>query len=182
MEIVVIDLETTGTTPTTGKIVEVGIVLLDTLMETKTILMDYVVHEDGITEKEVRDSWIIKNSTLTVAQIQHSVNFRALIPTIRRICEKYPVTAFNKKFDLGFLNSRGINTPNEFECPMLKLTPIMKLRNARGGYKWPKAEEAYKYVTGDESYVEKHRALADAFDECYIVEYCIRNKIISLES
>ena len=182
MQVVVFDIETTDLDPNKGHIVEIGAVLLDTQMETKTVLMNYVVHEDGMTESEVRNSWIVKNGYMTFEEIRYSVNFRAIIPIIRNICNAYPVVSFHKKFDFGFLNSRGVNTPTEYEDPMLKLTPIMKLRNVRGGYKWPKAEEAYKYVTGNESYVEKHRALADAFDECCIVEHCIKNKIISLES
>ena len=32
-------------------------------------------------------------------------------------------------------------------CTMLALTPVMKIPGARGGYKWPKLEEAYiKYI------------------------------------
>ena len=69
MQIVVFDIETTDLSPNKGHIVEIGAVLLDTQMETKTVLMNYVVHEDGMTESEVRNSWIVKNGYMTFEEL-----------------------------------------------------------------------------------------------------------------
>lgn len=65
------------------------------------------------------------------------------------------LVAHNMKFDeilvgalfcrRGFETTRLAKIPKF--CTMLALTPVMKLPGARGGYKWPKLEEAYiKYV------------------------------------
>lgn len=47
MEILIIDLETTGFLTQGGKIVEVGIVELDLETGNKKIIFDQVVHEKG---------------------------------------------------------------------------------------------------------------------------------------
>lgn len=82
------------------------------------------------------------------------------------------LVAHNLKFDLiligALLHRNGeyetlasLKTKKRF-CTMLALTPVMKLPNPRGGYKWPKLEEAYvKYIdaTGIKG---AHDAMADA--------------------
>ncbi len=54
---------------------------------------------------------------------------------------------------------------------MLVSTPICKCpnKNGRGGYKWPKVEEAYKHFFPESEYVELHRGADDAFHEADIV-------------
>jgi DNA polymerase III epsilon subunit-like protein len=69
VKILIIDIETTGFTPKTGKIVEIGIVELDLANGEKKIIFDQVVHESGITIEELEKSWIVKNSSLTVEMI-----------------------------------------------------------------------------------------------------------------
>ena len=63
---------------------------------------------------------------------------------------------------------------NELPCPMLISTNICKIPGKRGGYKWPKAEEAYNFFCRteetDEDWVELHRAADDAYHEAEIVK------------
>lgn len=171
-KIIIIDIETTDFLQRGGKIVEVGIVELDLSNGNREIIFDSVCWETGLTEKEVDESWIIKNSELTKEAIRTSKNLKVLQPEIQQILNSYPIgaTAFNNSFDFGFLESRGFTFPKKLPCPMKLSTDICKLPKANGyGYKWPKVEEAHKYFFGDIGYIEKHRGADDAFHEAQIV-------------
>lgn len=175
MRILVIDIETTGFLAQGGTIVEVGIVRLNLKTGKKTILMDAVTHEGGITKEEVRKSWVVHNSSLSVEQIRYSEKFSSLVKRIQRIINDYPdgATAFNKEFDFSFLKSRGIKFVKELPCPMLKSTPVVKLPSKYpqyGPYKWPTVEEAFGFFfPGNTKYIEEHRGADDAWHEADIV-------------
>lgn len=171
-KILILDIETTGFLQQGGKIVEVGIVELDLSNGNREIIFDRVCWETGLTEKEVDESWIVKNSDLTKEAIRNSENLKKQQPRIQEILNEYPIgaTAFNNAFDFGFLESRGFIFPKKLPCPMKLSTDICKLPSPRGyGYKWPKVEEAHKHFFGDVGYVEKHRGADDAFYEAEIV-------------
>ena len=170
MKILILDIETTGFLDTGGKIVEVGIVSLNTETGARKIIFNQVCHETGITRSEVENAWIVKNSDLTVDAIRHSKNLEVLKPVIQHIIDSYPdgATAFNNTFDFGFLENRGIVFCKKLPCPMRLATPIIKLPGRRG-YKWPKVEEAYEYYFGKTEYVEQHRGADDAMHEAEIV-------------
>lgn len=170
-KILILDIETTDFLQKGGKIVEVGIVELDLSNGSREIIFDSVCWETGLTEKEVDESWIINNSDLTKEAIRTSPNLKKIQPQIQEILNQYPIgaTAFNNAFDFGFLESRGFTFPKKLSCPMKLSTEICKLPNPRGGYKWPKVEEAHKHFFGDVGYHEKHRGADDAFYEAEIV-------------
>jgi DNA polymerase III epsilon subunit-like protein len=173
MEILIIDIETTGFLNQGGKIVEVGIISLNLETGEKKILFDSLVHERPITLAEVEKSWIVVNGYLTVENIRNSEELKNKIPEIKEIINSYPngATAFNKSFDFDFLKSRGINFPKELPCPMILSTDVCKLPNRNGydSYKWPKVEEAWKHFYPEIEYVELHRGADDAFHEADIV-------------
>lgn len=180
-EILVLDIETTGFNTKIDYIVEVGIVKLN--LDTGDIqpILNYVVHEDGITEEAIAKSWIVNNSSLTVEQVKYSVNFKRIKDIIQKLADRYPCTAFNRKFDFSFLESRGLTFNQKYPCPMLGLTPIIKLpaTNPRfGKYKYPKVQEAYDYFFPDNDYVEQHRGFDDAEHEAQIIYklHCLTNK------
>jgi DNA polymerase-3 subunit epsilon len=171
-KILIIDIETTDFLQRNGKIVEIGIVELDLSNGERDIIYDRVCWETGLTEKEVDDSWIVKNSDLTKEAIRTSDNLNKLKPRIQQIINEYPngATAFNNAFDFGFLESRGFVFPKKLPCPMKLSTDICKLPSPKGfGFKWPKVEEAHKHFFGDVGYIEKHRGADDAFHEAEIV-------------
>lgn len=180
MEILIIDIETTGWLKSGGKIVEVGIVALDLNTGARDILFDEVVHERPILKTEVEKSWIIKNSTLTVADIQNSKRLQLHQPTIQSILNRPNAgcTAFNNVFDFDYMEDRGFVFPRKLACPMKLLTPIMKLSKKKGsGYKWPSVEEAYKYFFPNSNYVELHRGADDAVHEAAIVHEMYKRNI-----
>lgn len=181
-KILIVDIETTGFLNNGGKIVEVGFVELDVNSGEKNIIFDYVCHEKGITADEIDNSWIVKNSTLSINQIRYSVEFSVIKSIIQCIINKYPLgcTAYNNAFDFGFLESRGIIFPKKLPCPMKLSTDICQIPSPRGGYKWPSVEEAYKFFFPQINFIEKHRGADDAFHEADIVYELIKRKVFTL--
>jgi DNA polymerase-3 subunit epsilon len=170
-KILIIDIETTGFLQAGGKIVEIGIVELDLSNGQKKIIYDQVCHEKGITREEVENSWIVKNSDLTLEAIRTSKPLHVLYPEIQQIIDSYSngATAFNNAFDFGFMENRGFRFNKKLPCPMKLSTDICQLPSPRGGFKWPKVEEAHLYFFGDVGYIELHRGADDAFHEADIV-------------
>lgn len=170
-KILILDIETTGFLNSGGKIVEIGIVELDLTNGEQKIIFDEMCHEKGITKKEVEDSWIIKNSDMTIEDVRNSKRLDKLKPKIQAIINDYKLgaTAFNNTFDFGFLEDRGFSFPKKLGCPMKISTNICKIPNNRGGYKWPKVQEAYDFFFGKTDYIEKHRGADDALHEAKIV-------------
>lgn len=170
MKILILDIETTGFLNAGGKIVEIGIVELDLETGESKIVFDEVCHEDGITLDEVQNSWIVKNSDLTVEAIRHSRNLSKMkieIQTILDSC-KGGATAYNNAFDFGFMESRGFFFHKKLDCPMKLATNVCKIPGKRG-YKWPKVQEAWDFFYGETDYIEKHRGADDAKHEAAIV-------------
>lgn len=182
-QILILDIETTGFLQKGGKIVEIGIVELNLENGEKTILFDEVCHEIGITIEEVQNSWIVSNSDLNTKMIKYSGTLDSKQKRIQKILDDYPLgaTAFNNEFDFGFMEDRGFVFPKKLPCPMKISTNICKLPNARGGYKWPKVEEAHKHFFGDVGYVEKHRGADDAFHEADIVFKLYQDGVFKLD-
>lgn len=170
-KILILDIETTGFLNRGGKIVEIGIVSLDLDTGETEILFDEVCHEKGITKAEVENSWIVKNSDLTVEAVQHSRSLTQMQLDVQKILDSYPlgVTAYNNAFDFGFLMDRGFTFDKKLPCPMILATDVCCIPSPRGGYKWPKVQEAYDYFFGKNDYIEKHRGADDAMHEAEIV-------------
>lgn len=183
MKILVLDIETTGFLNQGGKIVELGIVDLDLSNGNKEIIFNEVCHEKGITEQEINDSWIIQNSDLNVNLVKYSGSLESKKPRVQNILNSYPLgaTAFNNVFDFGFMEDRGFMFPKKLPCAMKLSTDICKLPNPRGGYKWPKVEEAHYHFFSDVGYIEKHRGADDAFYEADIVYRLYQDGIFKID-
>ena len=171
MRILIIDLETTGFQNAGGKIVEVGIVVLNTETGQITELLDQVVREDGLTAND-RNAWIFQNSDLTVEEVRNAPRLIDIQPAIQNLIDMYPdgITAYNRNFDINFLISRGFHIPKVLACPMLISAKICGLVDKNGRKnKNPSAEEAWCYFHPGQEYVEKHRGLDDAKHEAMII-------------
>ena len=176
--ILVLDIETTGFLDKGGKIIEIGIVDLDLSTGKVIPLFDKVCHERPITRKEVEDSWIVKNSTLTVEDIQISRQLKEYSKEIQDILTAYPLgcTAYNNAFDFGFLENRGFIFPKKLACPMIlsinEVKAPFKKNSFRGNsqkYKYPNFQEAWDHFFGKTGYIEAHRGLDDAMHEAKLV-------------
>ncbi len=181
-KILIIDIETTGFINKGGKIVEIGIVELDTENGNRKVVFDKVTHEKGITRNEVENSWIIKNSDLSVEDVRLSKRLDLLKNEIQGIINNYPAgaTAYNRSFDFDFLESRGFKFLKKLPCPMILSTNILKLPGKYGDFKWPKVEEAYDYFFSNNNYTEKHRGADDAMHEAEIVFELIKRGIFKI--
>lgn len=184
-QILLLDIETTNFQNKGGKIVEIGIAELDTETGDIKKLFDEVTHEDGITRKEVENSWIVKNSDLTVEMIRTSKNLKHYKKVIQEILYRHfkGCTAYNNVFDFGFMGSRGLIFPKRLPCPMKLMTPVCKIPSSfkKNDYKWPTAQESYDFLFPGTGYVEKHRAYDDAHHEAEIVFELIKRGVFIFE-
>lgn len=183
MEILIVDIETTDFLNKGGKIVEIGMVALDLKTGGRTKVMDEVVYEPGIKRQEVEDSWIVKNSSLTVEMVQKGLNLDRIKNMVQALIKAYPLgaTAYNNSFDFGFMESRGFVFPKKLDCPMLLSKDILKLPGKYGDYKWPKVTECMQYFFPEEDYEEEHRGFSDAMDEARIVHELYMRKIFTIQ-
>ncbi|WP_371803937.1 exonuclease domain-containing protein [Candidatus Lokiarchaeum ossiferum] len=175
MKIAVLDIETTGRTPKTGTIVEIGICLLDLKSHFKSKLFDSTCREVNFDflheEKLLENAWVFQNSSLTIEDVRNGPTWEYIKPKIQKILSKFPVTAYNKQFDFGFLQTRGIKIRKELDCPMIKATPVLKIPGFYDEYKWPSVQEAWEYFFPNrKDYMEEHRAYDDALHEADIVK------------
>src|SRR6056297_1954030 len=112
MRIAVLDLETTGTKPYLGTIVEVGICMLDLKTGFTTPLLDTLVKEPQFENRfegeSLNESWIFQNTDLTPDMVRIAPTWKSIKRKSQKILNKFPVTAYNTAFDFGFLRSRGI--------------------------------------------------------------------------
>ena len=170
MLIGIVDIETTGFLPK-GKIVEIGIVSLDT--ETGAIEPVYgtVCREPGLTAKD-RNAWIFENSDLTQEEVRTAPDFATVVKRqVQGVLGAFDaVTAFNKKFDFDYLRNRGVVIGEEWPCLMLRAMPLCKLKSKKvyANYKWPNVEEAWHHFFPNTPYVEAHRGPDDAIHEAKI--------------
>lgn len=169
-KIAVIDIETTGLVPSLDLVIEIGIVELDLDTGETEVIFDSYVREPSFG-KEHKDSWIFLNSDLSFEEVEKANLLDEFKQELQDIFNKYPITAFNKSFDLGFLRARGYIFPTELPCIMLSSTNICKIpyRNGGSGYKWPKAQEAWDFFFPNTEYIEEHRAADDAIHEAKIM-------------
>ena len=160
-KVAVIDIETTGKKSERDLILEIGIVELSLATGETKILFDSL-H---------RNAWIFDNSDLKFENIENAPLFDNLKQKIREICNQYPITAFNKSFDLGFLKAREINVPKELPCIMLTAQNILKIpyQYDKSRHKKPNVQEAWDFFFPNSEYIEKHRAADDAIHEAKIL-------------
>jgi DNA polymerase III epsilon subunit-like protein len=172
MEILIVDLETTGWLKAGGQIVEIGIVELNTKTGEKTMLFDSVINPNQDAET-IEKSWIVQKGYMTAKEILEGVQLSDVRDVVQSILNNHPdgITAFNNKFDFDYLEANGFELKYKLPCPMLASTAICKLPNRNGwkGYKWPNVQEAYNHFFPGNEYNEIHRGGDDAWHESDIV-------------
>lgn len=169
--VIVLDIETTGLSPKFDMICEIGLCYLN--LETGDINTIFSVICQEENKRFDEKSWIFQNSDLRYVDVINAPyleDFREELQAIFNL--NCSCTAYNQKFDFGFLEFRDYKIRQKFWDPMLKLTPILKIPNISYyamNYKWPSVWEAYNYFFPNERYIETHRALDDAIHEAKIV-------------
>ena len=159
-KILVVDLETTDLRPSKGDIIEIGAVLLsaDGTIE-KAI--DVVVKPTKPVEMW-QDCWTLKNTDLTVEAVLAGRSLIKVRDSLQVLLWHYPVTSYNRNFDIGYLEYNGFRARWVIACPMLIASGILKLPGNYSNYKWPKLQEAWDYFFPGGACKTHHRALDDA--------------------
>ena len=174
MKILVIDIETTGFRVESDAIVEIGVVLVDLENGSFEPVFDQLIKENNFNPVH-ETAWIFENSDLKYKDI---LNAKELdIVKLQNLLNQYPITAWNSKFDFGFLEDRGLVLCSKLPCPMKMSTLFFKLRGKFGGYKWPSVQEAWDKLFPDIPYIEEHRGLDDAKHEAKIIHALYHKKI-----
>lgn len=171
-KILILDIETTGFSHTKDCILELGAVVLDTETGKIRKAFDATFKEkhlsggskDGKKYSHTK-AWIFDNSDMTLDEIRNSEDIEFYRKDIQKLLTKYSgrITAWNRDFDAGFLESRGFDLGEKMGCPM-KLTKghFGLYQKNRKTPKWASVEEAVKLLGISDNFVEAHRGLADA--------------------
>ena len=130
MQVLVLDLESTGFKHDRDCVVEVGAVCVDTEKKTVETAIDTLVHEAHFDPLKVDNAWIFKNSTMSIDEILRAPGAEEVYPFVEE-CMKWAdaYTAYNHQFDFGYLGSRGVSIDESkiLRDPMHVLTPILAL-------------------------------------------------------
>jgi len=178
MKIAVIDLETTGFVPS-DCIVEIGVCELDLEAGTTKALVNMPVRESHFTKAQHRHSWIFSHSSLKFWDVINATPWKNAERELAWILEEYPIAAFNKAFDFGFLKHRDLVPKRELPCPMISAAQVLRIPvslafrkswvGPLGEYKWPTLEEAWEHYFPGLDYAEQHRAFDDALHEALLI-------------
>lgn len=146
MKILIIDIETAGLTPEDSPIVEIGLQLVDTESGEITKLFDEVIKEDMFNPKNWKhtSAWIFKNSNLKVSDVMKAKSLEHYREELQGYFNKYHVTAYNVKFDMKFMRSRGF-VLTEIKDLMAAAKEHVKVIGKNGQIKMPSLMDAYKH-------------------------------------
>ena len=179
MELLVLDIETDGLTANRDSIVEIGVVILNTNTGNIEKAFHSLIREENHELDE--SAWIFGHSTLTANEVKaNGVSINQIRSQLQLLLSKYPSIAYNCKFDFGFLNYRKFDIPKVAPDPMFLMTDVLKIKNSRGGYKWPTVQECLNYFGIKEA--EPHRAQEDAVLEARIIYEMIKKGIYKLDT
>lgn len=179
MEILVLDIETTGFYTTSDAIVEIGIALVNTKTNDVKLVFNNVVKDDKFNFDKHYNAWVFNNSSLTPEMVLNAKPFIEYKKEIQKLFDKYPMTAFNKSFDIRFMNNAGFKM-NDIKCLMKSASKVVNETKKDGSRKSNiSVVTAYnKFFMGDKKkiYTEEHRAGQDAIDESKILLHLVKLK------
>ena len=166
-KILVLDLETTDLKPQLGDIVEIGAVLLSS-DGTIEKAVDEVIKPTRPVE-EWRDCWCLRNTDLTLEAVLAAQTLEEIRDFLQVFLQDYPVTSYNRDFDVGYLTYNGFKIECKLACPMLIASDIMKLQGNYSNYRWPKFQAAWDYFFPGDGYKTRHKAFDDAWHVALLV-------------
>jgi len=177
MKILVADLETTGFTPYSDAIVEIGLALVDTETKEIDIVFDKIVKHKNFDSEKHKGSWIFQNTNLNWSDVEKAEPLSSYHAEIQTLFDLYPITAYNKSFDMKFLSASGFKFTH-VKCLMAAAIEFSTYINAKKVPKRVSMENMYNefFSKDGDVYVEKHRAGADAKDEAKMLLHLVRLK------
>ena len=174
MKILVVDIETTGFYVNSDAIVEIGIALVDTTTKSIELVFNNVVKHKKFNIKRHKNAWIFENTTLKPEDVEKAKTLESYFSEIQGLFDNYKMTAYNKSFDIRFLEAAGFKM-NDIKCLMKTATQYSEYKDKNGNQKKPSVEEIYNqfFMKTGEVYTEEHRAGADAKDEAKILLHMV---------
>ncbi len=166
-EILVIDLETTGTNYLFDSIIEIGICKLNLITGEIEPVFNQICRE--YDKKIDYNAWIFDHSDLDYNIIYNAPNFNELRKKIQHLLNTYYITSYNQSFDFNFLESRGLKIRKRFWDPSKDCKYRMQIPWYEDDFKIPSVEESYLFLFPDSDIKVKHRALDDAIIEAKII-------------
>lgn len=168
MKILVLDIETAGL-KITAPIVEIGLALVDTEKKEIKPLFNKIIREKHFNPRYNSKAWIFHNSDLKVIDVMNAQPLENYKKELQDYFNLYPLTAYNKSFDLRFMRDRGFKI-NDIKCLMKACNPLGKAFDKNGKRKTiPSVEDMYNQFFPDSNFVEEHRGLDDAMRESEIL-------------
>jgi len=171
-EILVVDIETTGFSSSKDFILELGAVELNLLTGKRTTHFDKVFKHPDLTAHH-HNAWIFENGYMTLDEVRKAKPIDEDREELESLFAEFSgyITAWNRSFDVKFLEYEGFDLGTPLACPMLESTNYFKLKKTSGnGYKWPKAQEAWDRLFPDNPRTELHRGADDADFEAIIIK------------
>jgi DNA polymerase-3 subunit epsilon len=165
MKLLIIDIETTGYIPEGHSIVEIGIVLCDSDTRETIPVFNQIVKDDEWDYDKHSNAWIFQNTDLTPDDVQFSNHIDYYREELQSLFDTYLITAYNKRFDVGFLTARGFTLRDTKD---LQETAKDVAKTLTGTRRPPSVERLYGWFFPEETYIEKHRGLDDALHEAKI--------------
>ena len=108
MKIAFIDLETTGLDPAKHEIIEIGVVVYDTVYHTISHEQNYRIAPKRIEEA---DPIALKVNGYNEKEWSDAVTLEAAFAILEPVWKGTYFCAFNNTFDWGFMQATGINLP-----------------------------------------------------------------------
>ncbi len=175
-KVLVIDIETTSRSPSTGHMIEIGVQLVDLKKERLVHGTDLWLCEPLKIASEVYDCWAwmhsagLRGDLFKVAYERGNVDFLEYNrKEVSDMLDIVYVTAFNSGFDFKFLEAAGFEIPYEAPCIMKSAREVVQATDKNGRIKNPNVKEAYDYFFPGNDYVEQHRGADDAYHEAQIL-------------
>lgn len=169
--IYIVDIETTGFSPSRDCIVEIGMVSMDLDSLEMRDEFNEIVREEHFHFEKDKKAWIFRHSSLCPEDvINFGKNPSEFSDELSKLL-KNPITAYNSGFDFNFLRNRGFEISHSLPDLMQLATNYVKERDCFA-YRKLSAEKAHEELFGYKK--EAHRALEDARLEGEILKELIR--------
>lgn len=186
-KVLVIDIETTSRSPSTGHMIEIGMAVVDTNILCVEHIGGFLLTSPEITSEELENSWAWENSIGLADDIYKKVSLASYGKSLtlddfiklsyleslrffmQQTLDHFHTTAFNSGFDFKFLEAAGFEIPYKAPCIMRAAREVVQATDKNGRIKNPTVKEAYDHFFPGNDYVEQHRGVDDAYHEAQIL-------------
>ncbi len=132
----VIDLETTGLSPTVDEIIEIAVITLDKNLRPENTWVSFVQPQGPIKATEIHG--------ITASEVANAPSFTQLAPKIYQLLSGRVLVSHNADFELGFLNSATARLSTSC-LPLTQKTTIEALKSGHASFASNKLAETSNF-------------------------------------